>query len=212
MEIEIYSDVVCPWCYIGKRRLEVALAKYDGEVSVRYRPYQLDPGPVPQPRRTLDDLADKFGGPERARQITEHTRGVAAADGLTLNFDRALSANTFEAHRLSWFAAEHGRQPEVMEALHQAHFTDGRDIGARDVLVEVAAEAGLDPVEVREFLDSTNGTGEVEAELAEARRLGVTSVPTFVFAGRYAVSGAQDPATLLEVLAEVGRREGGAAN
>jgi predicted DsbA family dithiol-disulfide isomerase len=207
VEIEIYSDVVCPWCYLGKRRLEAALAKYDGEVTVRYRPFQLDPSPVPEPRPTLDALADKFGGPERARQMTDHTRAVAEADGMTLNFDRALSANTFEAHRLSWYAAERGRQPEVMEGLHRAHFTEGRDVGSRDVLVEVAAEAGLDPAEVRDFLDSSNGTAEVEAELAEARRLGVTSVPTFVFAGKYAVSGAQDPATLLEVLAEVARRE-----
>jgi predicted DsbA family dithiol-disulfide isomerase len=141
--------------------------------------------------------------------MTDHTRTVAAGEGLTLDFDRALTANTFEAHRLSWFAAERGRQAEVMEALHRAHFTDGKDIGSRPVLVDLAAEAGLDPDEVRAFLDSANGTAEVEAELAEARRLGITSVPTFVVAGKYSVSGAQDPQTLVQVLEEVARREAG---
>lgn len=209
MEIEIYSDVVCPWCYLGKRRLERALESYDGKVTVRYRPFQLDPSPVPTPEPLLGGLAAKFGGAQRAREMTDHTRTVAAGEGLTLDFERALTANTFEAHRLSWFAAERGRQAEVMEALHRAHFTDGKDVGSRAVLVEIAAEAGLDPDEVRTFLDSANGTAEVQAELADARQLGITSVPTFVFAGKYAVTGAQDPQTLLGVLAEVGRREAG---
>lgn len=212
MEIEIYSDVVCPWCYLGKRRLERALADYEGEVTLRYRPFQLDPSPVPSPPPpTLQSLADKFGGPERARQVTDNTRAVAAAEGVELNFDRALSANTFEAHRVSRLAAAKGRQPEVVEALHRAHFTDGRDINSRDVLVDVAAGAGLDRDEVRAYLESDEGVDELRADLAEAHRLGITSVPTFVFAGKYAVSGAQEPATLLEVLAEVDRREAAAA-
>lgn len=207
MKIEIYSDVVCPWCYIGKRRLEQALASYDGDVTIRYRPFQLDPRPVDQSQPLIDAMAAKFGGPERAREIFTHTSNVAAADGLALHFDRAVAANTFDAHRLIWFAAARGRQAEMVDALYQAHFTDGVDVGSRAALASVAAGVGLDEAEVREFLDSSAGEAEVQAQLAAAHELGVTSVPTFVFAGKYAVTGAQDPATLRSVLEEVARRE-----
>lgn len=207
VEIEIYSDVVCPWCYIGKRRLDAALAAYDGDVTVRYRPFQLDPRPVPTPRPLIDGLAAKFGGPARARQIIDHTRSVAARDGLSLEFDRAVTANTFDAHRLISFAAARGRQAEMVEALHCAHFTDGTDVGSRPALAAVAASVGLDEDEVRRYLSSSAGSEQLAAELAAARELGITSVPTFVFAGKYAVAGAQEPATLLSVLHEVAHRE-----
>lgn len=207
MEIEVYSDVVCPWCYIGKRRLEQALASYAGDVTIRYRPFQLDPRPVDQPQPLVDAIAAKFGGPERAREIFAHTTGVAAADGLALHFDRAVAANTLDAHRLIWFAAARSRQAEMVDALYRAHFTDGVDVGSRAALASVAAGVGLDENEAREFLDSPAGEAEVRAELAAAHELGVASVPTFVFAGKYAVTGAQDPATLRAVLEEVARRE-----
>ncbi|MEV1286797.1 DsbA family oxidoreductase [Micromonospora sp. NPDC049679] len=207
MEIEIYSDVVCPWCYIGKRRLEQALESYDGEVTIRFRPFQLDPQPVHKPEPLVDALAAKFGGPERARQIFEHTTGAAAQSGLTLHFDHAVSANTFDAHRLVWFATSRGRAAEMIDALYQAHFTDGVDVGSRSALATLAGGVGLDETEVREFLDSSAGVAEVRGELDAARELGVTSVPTFVFAGKYAVTGAQEPETLRSVLDEVSRRE-----
>ncbi|SCL15887.1 Predicted dithiol-disulfide isomerase, DsbA family [Micromonospora inyonensis] len=207
MEIEVYADVVCPWCYVGKRRLEQALAAYDGDVTLRYRPFQLDPSPVPEPRPLLDGLAAKFGGVEQARQMADHVAGVAAGVGLKLDFDRAVTANTFDAHRLIRFADARGRAAETIEGLFKAHFTDGVDIGSRSALASVAASVGLDAPEVRAFLDSDAGVAELQAELAEARSIGVTSVPTFVLAGRYAVSGAQEPETLLAALAEVERRE-----
>lgn len=207
VDIDIYSDVVCPWCYIGKRRLEAALDGFDGEVTLRYRPFQLDPGTPRGPRPLLDWLGPKFGGQARARQMTAHTTSVAAGDGIEMHFDTALIANTFDAHRLIWFANRAGAGPAVVEALHRAHFTEGLDIGSHDVLASAAAGAGLDESAVRAFLGSADGVDEVRAEIEDAYRLGVSSVPTFVFAGKYAVSGAQDPATLRSVLAEVVRRE-----
>ncbi|MEV4540167.1 DsbA family oxidoreductase [Micromonospora echinaurantiaca] len=209
MEIEIYADVVCPWCYIGKRRLEQALESYDGEVTVHYRPFQLDPSPVPEPQPLLDALGAKFGGPDRARQMAEHVTGVAAGTGLKLDFGRAVAANTFDAHRLVAWATDQGRAGELVEALYRAHFTDGVDVGSRDALAALAAEVGLDAAEARRFLDSDERVAELTADLAAARQLGVTSVPTFVLAGKYAVTGAQEPATLLAALAEVQRRESG---
>lgn len=207
IKIDVWSDIACPWCYIGKRRLEQALAAYEGEVTLRYRPFQLDPSPVPEPRPLVEGLGAKFGGAERARQMFAHVTEVAAGAGLKLDFDRAVTANTFDAHRLIRYANDRGRAAETIEALFQAYFTDGVDVGSRDALATVAAAVGLDEHEAREFLYSDAGVAEVGAELAAARDLGVTSVPTFVLAGKYAVSGAQEPETLLAALAEVERRE-----
>ncbi|MEV5821280.1 DsbA family oxidoreductase [Micromonospora harpali] len=207
MEIEIYADVVCPWCWIGKRRLEQALESYGGEVTVRYRPFQLDPSPVSEPKPLVEALAAKFGGRERAEGMFAQVTRVAAGVGLDMRFDRAVHANTFEAHRLIRFAAERGRSAELVEALYRAHFADGVDIGARDVLVKLAAGVGLDEVEARDYLESNLGRHEVAADLTTARELGVSSVPTFVLAGKYAVTGAQEPETLLAALREVEQRE-----
>ncbi|MEU4333074.1 DsbA family oxidoreductase [Micromonospora lupini] len=210
MEIEIYADVVCPWCYLGKRRLDEAIARYDGEVTVRYRPFQLDPSPVSEPRPVIDALAEKFGGPERARQMVARVVQAAAGDGLRLDYDRAVAANTFDAHRLVAYATEHGRTAEMVEALYQAHFTEGVDLGSREALAAVAGGIGLDAADALRFLDSTERTAELAADLASARDLGITSVPTFVLAGKYAVSGAQETETLLAALAEVEQREAAA--
>jgi predicted DsbA family dithiol-disulfide isomerase len=222
VEIEIYSDVVCPWCYLGKTRLEAALATFEAEVTVRWRAFQLDPDAPHECRPLLPWLAERFsgsgaGGVDRARQTVAHVTALARAEGLSLDFDRALIANTFDAHRLLWFAdqpqtvfygAGPDTQADLAEALHRAHFTEGRDIGSFDVLVDVADQIGLDPDRVRQFLGSTEGTADVRAQIAHAHDVGITSVPTFVFAGKYAVTGAQDTATLRSVLAEVARREG----
>ncbi|TDB75674.1 DsbA family oxidoreductase [Micromonospora sp. KC723] len=210
MEIEIYADVVCPWCWIGKRRWERALESYDGEVTVTYRPFQLDPAPVTEPRPLLDALADKFGGPQRAEALAAQVTQVAAGVGLTMRFDRAVQANTFDAHRLVRFAATRGRSEPIVEALYRAHFTDGVDVGSRDALGALAATAGLGEAEVREYLESNLGRREVAADLSAAHRLGVSSVPTFVLSGKYAVTGAQEPETLLAALREVAQREAAA--
>ncbi|RGC68914.1 DSBA-like thioredoxin domain protein [Micromonospora sp. MW-13] len=210
MEIEIYADVACPWCYIGKRRLEQALESYDGAVTIRYRPFQLDPSPVPAPQPLVTGLAAKFGSRERVEQMFSHVTGVAADAGLRLDFDRAVTANTFDAHRLVRYATGQGLAAETVDALYRAHFTDGVDVGSRAELARLAAGVGLDEAEVRAHLDSGEGSAEVAAELAAARELGVTSVPTFVLAGKYAVTGAQEPQTLLAALAEVEQREASA--
>lgn len=214
MEIEIYADVACPWCYIGKRRLEEALESYNGPVTVRYRPFQLDPSPVPEPRPLVEALGAKFGGAERAREMFAHVTQVAADAGIQLDFERAVASNTFDAHRLAWYVEHlaqddrpHERVGALLDVLYRAHFTDGVDLGSRDALATLATEVGLDATEVRAFLDSRAGVAEVAKRIAGAREIGVTSVPTFVLAGRYAVTGAQEPETLRAALAEVARRE-----
>jgi predicted DsbA family dithiol-disulfide isomerase len=217
VEIEIYSDVVCPWCYLGKTRLERALATYPGEVTLRWRAFQLDPDMPHECQPLLGWLGQRFGGEERARQIMGHVTALAAAEGLSLDFDRALIANTFDAHRLLWFAdqpetvvfgAGPDTQAELADALHRAHFTDGLDIGSMHTLVEIADQVGLDPDRTHQFLTSNEGTADVRAQIAHAHDVGITSVPTFVFAGKYAVTGAQETSTLRGVLDEVARREG----
>ncbi|NES15949.1 MULTISPECIES: DsbA family protein [unclassified Micromonospora] len=210
MEIEIYADVVCPWCWIGKRRLEQALESYDGEVTVRYRPFQLDPSPVTEPKPLIEALGAKFGGRERAEEMAAHVTRVAAGAAIEMRFDRAVAANTFDAHRLVRFAAERGRAAELVERLYRAHFQDGIDVGSTDALVKLATEVGLDETEARDHLASNLGRREVAADLSAAHQLGVSSVPTFVLAGKYAVTGAQEPETLLAALREVEQRESAA--
>ncbi|MFF4809249.1 DsbA family oxidoreductase [Micromonospora chersina] len=210
MEIEIYADVVCPWCWIGKRRLEQALAGYDGEVTVRFRPFQLDPTPVTEPKPLIEALGAKFGGRDKAEGMAAHVTQVAKGAGIDMRFDRAVAANTFEAHRLVRFATERGRAAELVERLYRAHFQDGIDVGSTDALVKLAGEVGLDEAEARDYLESNLGRREVAADLSAAHQLGVSSVPTFVLAGKYAVTGAQEPETLLAALHEVAQREAAA--
>jgi predicted DsbA family dithiol-disulfide isomerase len=217
VEIEIYSDVVCPWCYLGKARLEAALRSCNADPVLRWRAFQLDPDAPRSGRPLIPWLGRRFGGEARARAAMERVTALASAEGLTLDFERAVIANTFDAHRLLWFAdqpeavlfgATADTQPDMAEALHRAHFTEGRDISSPDVLTRIAAEQGLDPERVERLLTTTEGVAEVRGQTARAADLGITSVPTFIFAGRYAVSGAQDAATLQAVMAEVARREG----
>jgi len=217
VEIEIYSDVVCPWCYLGKARLDAALRSVNADPVLRWRAFQLDPDAPRDGRPLIPWLGRRFGGEARARAAMDRVTTLAAAEGLTLDFERALIANTFDAHRLLWFAdqpeavlfgATADTQPELAEALCRAHFTEGRDIGSSDVLAAIAADHGLDPERVERLLATTEGVAEVRGQTARAAVLGITSVPTFIFAGRYAVTGAQDATTLEAVLAEVARREG----
>jgi predicted DsbA family dithiol-disulfide isomerase len=207
VEIQVWSDVICPWCYLGKHRLEQALEGFDGDVTVTFRAFQLDPTPVPVPMPIKQSLVAKFGGPDRAEQMFAHVTAMAADDGLTLNFERAVAANTFDAHRLVAWAASQGRQLDMIDALQRAHFTDGVDIGSHAALGAVAGSIGLDASVAFAYLDSGAGADAVNADLAEARELGIRSVPTFVIDGRYAVQGAQEPPTLRAALEEIARRE-----
>jgi predicted DsbA family dithiol-disulfide isomerase len=215
VEIEIYSDIVCPWCYIGAARLRAALASFPGgsspaEVVLRWRPFQLDPGAVREP--VAQRLARKFGGEAAARAAIARASAAGAAEGLAFDYDKAIRADTFDAHRLLWFAdlpaavafgAGADCQPRLADLLHRAHFRDGLDVAAHDVLTSLAADVGLDGRRVRDMLDSTEGADEVRRQLAEANDMGITAVPTFLFDGRYAVVGAHEASTLRRVLDEV---------
>jgi predicted DsbA family dithiol-disulfide isomerase len=209
IRVEIWSDVVCPWCYIGKRRFERAVSQLAGEIDVEvsYKPYQLDPTASPGRSQPVSEAyAQKFGGSERAEQIIAHVTGVAADDGLEFRMDRALRANTLLAHRLLWLAEQPASpvpQPDLKERLLQAYFVDGLDVGDPDTLAACAAEVGFDRDEVRAFLDTDGGLAEVRADLAQAADLGITAVPTFVVNGMWAVPGAQDSDTFVTVLRRV---------
>jgi predicted DsbA family dithiol-disulfide isomerase len=199
MHIDIVFDVACPWCYIGKRRLEVALAQRPGLTVTRsWRPYQLNPDmPAAGISRTLY-LSAKFGGPREAARsctaITAAGRGV----GIRFAFDRiGRMPNTLRAHRLIRFAAAAGVADIVVEALFAAYFRDGLDIGDGDVLAEIAGCAGLDPDEVRGYLAGEDGVAAVGAEERRARRLGIHAVPCFILERSCAVSGAQEPEMFL---------------
>jgi len=201
MKVEIWSDVVCPWCYIGKRRFETALehvaARRDASaIEVVYRPYQLDPtARAGQSQPVVEAYAKKFGGVERAEEIINRVTSVAAADGIEFRMDRALRANTLLAHRLLWFAETTGGptlQIALKQRLLEAYFTDGLDIGSIDVLADCASDVGIDRNAAVSFLAGEAGHGEVMEALATAAANGITAVPTFVFNGEWALPGAQD--------------------
>ena len=209
MTVDIYSDVVCPWCYIGKRKFESGLSLVEAEdlgvdFAVTYRPYQLDPTAKPGVSEpVIEAYAKKFGGPEQAAAIIRNVSDRAADVGLEFNMDRALRANTLLAHRLIWFADQPGsgvEQAAMKERLLHAYFTDGLDIGDPDVLADCAAEIGLERDAVVAFLASEDGAAEVAAELATARDEGITAVPTYVLNGKWAVPGAQEAETFAQVL------------
>ncbi|RKS80557.1 putative DsbA family dithiol-disulfide isomerase [Motilibacter peucedani] len=203
MKIDVWSDVACPWCYIGKRRLEKAIAAFGEPVEVEFHAFVLDPTAPAEARPLNDHLADKFGGDVEAMQA--HVTGLAAGEGLEFNMDKALAVNTRDAHRLLVLARERGLQAEAKERLLRAYFTEGRNVGDLFTLAEIGVEAGLDGDEVRSWLASDSGAAEVDEELATARDIGITAVPTFVIDRRYAVQGAQEAPTLLRVLERAAR-------
>jgi predicted DsbA family dithiol-disulfide isomerase len=215
LRVEIWSDVICPWCYIGKRRFERALdALSTGddpvEVDVIYRAYQLDPtAPKDRSVPAREGYAKKFGGAERADAILDHLTRTAAEDGLAFRMDIAQRSNTLLAHRLLWLAGERadGSQERLKEALLEAYFVQGRHIGDRDTLAEIAAPI-LDSTaeEVLDFLASDSGVGEVNEELAQAASHGITGVPTYVIEGQWAIPGAQDSDTFERVLRRAASR------
>jgi predicted DsbA family dithiol-disulfide isomerase len=204
MKIEIWSDVVCPWCYIGKRRLESALQRFAHRESVEvlWRSFELDPSAPPI--RTGDSaqrLADKYGmSLHQARQRQGHIAQLAAAEGLQFRFDVAQSGNTFDAHRMLHLAHERGVQDEVKERLFRAYFTEGEPIGDRETLVRLVSDAGIAVGDARTVVESERFADDVRADEREARELGINGVPFFVLDRRYGVSGAQPTAVLLQAL------------
>lgn len=212
ISIEVWSDVVCPWCYIGKRRFERALSALasgpepvDATIDVVYRAYQLDPS-APRGGSTpvREAYAKKFGGPERATAIIDHLTETAAADGLAFRMDVAQRSNTVLAHRSLWMAAvDHGHdaQHRLKERLLAAYFTEGRNVGDVDTLAALVADVlPMTVDEVRSFLESERGKGEVNEELATAAAHGITGVPTYVINGQWAIPGAQDSETFERVI------------
>lgn len=211
--VDIVSDAICPWCFIGKRRFERALRKApaDLEVVVGWRPYQLNPEMPPEGMDRKAYLAAKFGGDARADQIYRQVRAAGAGEGIQFNFEgMRRTPNTINAHRLIGVAGRAGRQDPVVEALFRAYFLDGRDIGDPATLIEIGAGAGLDANVLAEYLAGRDDVERVEAEDAMARRMGIQGVPCFIFNRKYAISGAHEPAAFLEVF-DVLRREADAA-
>ncbi|NGZ03321.1 MAG: disulfide bond formation protein DsbA [Nitrospira sp. WS238] len=206
--IDIYSDVVCPWCYVGKRRLERALASWNGSLSVKiqWRPFQLNPT---MPREGMDRrtyLEAKFGEADAARAIYDQVTAAGAVEHIPFAFDRiARTPNTFAAHRLIWWAGQHGKQDEMVETLFRRYFLDGGDIGGIDGLSLAAVGAGLDRATTERFLSSADGVEEVRAEETAGRRLDIRGVPYFVFNGADALSGAQPPEQFVATFREVER-------
>ena len=204
MKVEIWSDVVCPWCYIGKRRFERALAGFEhrDEVEVTWRSFELDPtAPRIREGDTAENLARKYGiSREEAAANHDRIARLGAEEGLDYRFDIARGGNTFDAHRLVHLAAEHGLQAEAKERLMAAYFSEGEAIGDPDTLVRLAADLGLDPDEARGVLEGDAYATAVRADERDAAQLGVTGVPFFVLDRRYGISGAQPAEMIGEAL------------
>ncbi len=204
ISVDIVSDVMCPWCYIGKRNLESAAAALDGiEIEVRWRPYQLDATLPQEGKDRAVYLEEKFGGKERAREIYKRVEDAGAAAGIDFRFDDIkVSPNTLDAHRLIRWAGGLGveAQNKVVERLFELYFEEGANIADPMVLSAVAEGAGMDGGVVRELLASDRDKAEVTAEIAQAQRMGVTGVPCFFIGDRYGVMGAQPPQALIEAI------------
>ncbi|TYB68605.1 DsbA family oxidoreductase [Nonomuraea sp. PA05] len=201
MKVEIFSDVVCPWCYIGHARFARAAERFrakGGTIEVTMRPYQLNPDAPVEGEPLIPALERKFG--PNARQMVERVVGAATDEGLELNYDKAVNAATFEAHRLIEVATRQGLGEEMAGRLFRAYFAEGRNVADPGVLGELAAEAGV--------RDSGEGGDEVREQLARARSLGISGVPLFLFEGKYAVSGAQPEDAFSAAIDEVAERTG----
>lgn len=208
LNVDVVSDVVCPWCFIGKRRLATALANLAAEqpgldLRVNWHPFQLNPDLPPEGVDRRSYLEDKFGGPARAAQIYDRVRAAGSTVDIPFAFDRIeRQPNTLDAHRLISWAQARGAADDVVDRLFRAYFLDGRAIGDRGVLADIAGEAGLDREAVRAMLASDEGVDTIRALDRRVRELGVDGVPFFIFADKVAVSGAQEPAVLKDAIAQ----------
>jgi predicted DsbA family dithiol-disulfide isomerase len=204
VHVEIWSDIACPWCYVGKRRFEKALADFEhrDEVTVTWRSFELDPdAPAERPGDRSTHLAEKYGTTrEKAEEMHEHMTGVAAGEGLDFRFDVARDGNTFDAHRVLHLAAAHGRQDALKERLLRAHFTEGELMSDHDVLARLAGEAGLPEDEVRDVLTTDRYAADVREDERTAAALGGRAVPFFVIDRAIGASGAQPPQVFAQLL------------
>jgi len=206
MDVEIWSDIACPWCYIGKRRFEAAMAEFEhrDDVHVTWRSFELDPeAPPERVGDRAERLAQKYGMTiEQARAAEQSLTAAAAGDGLGFRFDIARSGTTFDAHRVVHLAETHGLQDAMKERLLRAYFIEGELMADHDTLVRLAVEVGLDEQEVGELLAGDRYAEEVRDDEQTATELGISAVPTFVIDRRLGASGAQPPDALLELLRE----------
>lgn len=204
LTVEVWSDVVCPWCYIGKRRLEAALETFEqrDDVTVIWRSFELDPQAPDAPEGTATErLAAKYGmSLERARTLHAEMTDRAAREGLEFHFELARGGNTFDAHRLIHLAATYGHQAAAEERLMRAYFTEGEPISDPETLIRLVGEVGVDADEARDVLASDRFASDVREDELLAARLGIQGVPFFVLDRRYGVSGAQPPEVLVQAL------------
>ena len=203
VSVDVVSDIVCPWCYIGKRRLEAAIKRAGTAVDIHWRPFQLDPSVPPAGLDRRAYLERKFGSREKVAAVQRRVVEAGADTDIPFAFDAIeRSPNTLDAHRLIRWASSAGVQGAVVEALFRAYFVEGRDIGSSKVLVEIAGACGMDAPLIHRLLASGTDMVEVREEIATAVRLGVSGVPFFIFAGKYAVPGAQNADVLAAAIAK----------
>jgi predicted DsbA family dithiol-disulfide isomerase len=205
MQIDIVSDTVCPWCFIGKRRLERAfLLRPDMQFNIHWRAYRLDPSVPAEGVDRKAYMQAKFGSNPNRQAMTEALQTAGRNEDIAFNFEAiARTPNTLDSHRLIRWAGGAGLQNDVVERLFTAYFEDGRDIGNRDVLVEIASDVGMDSALVADLLDQGEDREIIEREDALAHRMRISGVPTFIFENKYLVSGAQDAETLAQVMDKV---------
>ena len=210
MKVEIYSDILCPWCYIGKRRVASALALLSNPARVElvWRSFELSPDQSRIPGKTAAAAIREWRGNAEAATRIAHIRALGAADGLDLNLDLARPVSTFDAHRLMHFAADRGKSDAVVERLFRTYHTEGGNVADRAVLVRLGDEAGIDRTEVGDMLASDAYALDVQGDERRASQLGITSVPSIVVAGKAPVSGIQTPAELALLIEEALRDAG----
>ena len=204
MKIEIWSDIMCPFCYIGKRKFEAALSQFEGrdDVEIEWKSYQLSPDMVTDPSKNINVYLSEHKGIslQEAARMNAYVTDMATKEGLTYNFDKTIVANSFKAHRFAHFAKQYGKQDEAEEKLFSAYFTEGLNLDDDAVLLQLGEDIGLDTIALKAALENGMYTDEVEADINEAQQLGVRGVLFFVFDRKYAVSGAQDSRVFLQTL------------
>ena len=211
LTIDVISDVICPWCYIGKRRLEKAVAALESkdEVRVRWLPFQLNPSMPKEGISRREYRTRKFGSWEQSKELDARVVAVGNADGIQFAFDRTeRTPNTLDAHRLVWLAGEQGVQDAIVEALFRAYFTEGRDISNRQTLIDVVVDAGLNREQAEELLEGDDGMEAIKEANDLAQWFRVEGVPFFIVNGKATLSGAQQPEAFLEVFRQPMRSHG----
>ncbi len=206
MQVEIWSDVMCPFCYIGKRKIEAALERFPhkNDVEIIWKSFQLNPDIKTEANKSINQyLAEAKGWTlQKAKEMNDHVTQMAKNEGLTYNMDKAVVANSFDAHRLSHLAKKHGLQDKTEERIFAAYFTEGKNTADHDTLIALATEVGLDKTEVTNMLAGNEYAEDVHRDIYEAQQVGVRGVPFFVMGRKYAVSGAQDSEMFLQALTQ----------